>query len=204
MVIRQLAPQWIDGAVALQSACFPPPFDPGLLWNHAHLDRHIAIFPEGQFVATEDDVVVGSATSLIVSEPTWIKHGDWESTVGGHYLAGHDDRGSTLYGVDVSVHPDHRGKGVGRKLYEARFGLLRARGLARFGTACRIPDWRLWAARSGSADQRVYVDSVLRGDTIDRTLTPLLRYGLRFVELIQDYMEDEESGNAAALLEWTP
>ena len=42
------------------------------------------------------------------------------------------------------------------------------------------------------------------GVRVDRVLTPLLRYNLTFIETHESYMEDEESGNAAALLEWTP
>ena len=39
---------------------------------------------------------------------------------------------------------------------------------------------------------------------INRTHRALLRYGLTFLGVIHDYMEDEESANAAALLEWKP
>ncbi len=49
-----------------------------------------------------------------------------------------------------------------------------------------------------------YARVVVEGKATDRTLTPLLRYGLGFVEVIENYMDDEESGNAAALLEWRP
>jgi len=102
-----------------------------------------------------------------------------------------------LYGVDISVHPDYRGRGVGRALYAARFDLVRTLGLTRFGTACRIPD------RCGQP-ATAYTTAVAMGVLQDRTLTPLLRYGLSLVGVIEGYMEDEESGNAAALLEWRP
>jgi hypothetical protein len=72
--------------------------------------------------------------------------------------------------------------------------------LRRIATACRLPDFAV-ARREGAGDVRAYVQSVVSGSVTDRTLTPLLRYGLRFVEVIEGFMDDPESGNAAALLE---
>jgi hypothetical protein len=45
---------------------------------------------------------------------------------------------------------------------------------------------------------------VVTRELTDRTLTPLLSYGLTFLGVIENYMEDVESGDAAALLEWLP
>lgn len=192
----------VDGAVALQRACFPPPFPADLLWQRGHLHVHLQVFPEGQLVAEEDGQVVGSATSLVVGEENWRGHRPWEETVGGHFLARHDPSGTTLYGVDISVHPDWRGKGIGRKLYEERFATVERLGLERYGTACRIPDFQLAHSFGGELTPEAYCELVVAGEAIDRTLTPLLRYGLRYLGVIHGYMEDAESGNAAALLEW--
>lgn len=49
--VRDMLPKDIEGAVALQRDCFPPPFPEELLWQISHLQRHLEIFPEGQFVA---------------------------------------------------------------------------------------------------------------------------------------------------------
>lgn len=193
----------IPGSVALQRACFPEPFPAELLWTAEHLNRHLELFPEGQFVASEEGQIVGSASALIISEASWHAHLDWETTTGGHLFAAHDPNGTTLYAADISVHPDFRGRGIGRALYRARFAFVRERGLKRLGTACRIPDFRAWHAQSGGTLVE-YIDAVSRGDAADRTLTPLLKYGLRALGAVPNYMEDEESAHAAALLEWTP
>jgi GNAT superfamily N-acetyltransferase len=123
----------------------------------------------------------------------------WEDATGGWELAGHDPLGDTLYGADISVHPDWRGKGVGRALYEARFDLVRRTSLARFGTACRLPGLRASGMSAGR-----YCADVAGGLLVDRTLTPLLRYGLEYLGVIEGYMEDPESLDAAAVLEWRP
>lgn len=205
--VRQVQNGDIEGIVALQSACFPTPFPQELLWRPGHLARHLEVFPLGQFVFVLDGQVVGSASSLVVSEEVWCAHLSWEETTGGFFFAGHDPTGTTLYGADISVHPGFRGRGIARDLYKARFDLVRRLGLKRYGTTCRIPDYRAWATdglRGRSPSQEAYCDAVVAGSEVDRVLTPLLRMGLHYVGVVYGNMEDEESGNAAAILEWTP
>ncbi|MBS1714821.1 MAG: GNAT family N-acetyltransferase [Armatimonadetes bacterium] len=204
MEVRTLETGDVGGVVGLQRSCFPHPFPASLLWTAEDIGRHLEVFPEGQFVALEDGRVVGSASSLIVLEEAWQRHGDWESTTGGRLFTAHDPAGSTLFGADISVHPDFRARGIGRALYEARFDLVRRLGLTRFGTACRLPDWREWSVANKNSDKVLYARAVAKGRTKDRTMTPLLRYGLSFVKVVEGHMDDEESGDAAAVLEWRP
>jgi GNAT superfamily N-acetyltransferase len=203
-VVRPMRQEDVPAVVALQKVAFPPPFSEDLLWDPDHLVRHVELFPEGQFVGELESQVVASCSNCIVSEAKWQAHGSWTDTVGGPFIENHDPNGSTLYGLDVSVHPDVRRAGIGRAFYNARFDLVRSRGLRRYGTACRIPDYRPYLEGHPGTDAEEYVSAVLRGVTTDRTLTPLLRYGIRSLGVIEDYMEDAESRNAAALLEWIP
>lgn len=194
-----MAPNDIPGAVGLQKACFPDPFPEDLLWSAEHLVRHIGVFPDGQFVAEREGVIVASASSTLISEVGYQAHGSWDSTVGGPFLKTFDPNGTTLYGLDISVHPGFRGKGLARELYDQRFDLVRRLGLVRYATGCRLPDF----GRSG-LDLDTYLGEVRAGVRTDRTLTPLLRMGLTLIGGANDYMEDEESSNCAALLEWLP
>jgi len=200
IVVETLSEQTIDATVALQAACFPPPFPTELLWQRSHLLQHLQVFPAGQFVARSSDRVVGSATSLIVSEAVWQAHLPWEITVGGHQLTNHEPSGTTLYGVDISVDPEFRGRGIARALYQARMDLVDELKLRRFGTACRLPGVRDWKRATGRSIQD-YIVEVESGNVVDPTLTPLLRLGLSPIGFIEGYMEDEESLDAAALIE---
>lgn len=202
--VVRLSPENFEAAVALQRACFPDPFPAELLWKPEHLERHVALFPDGQMAAHAAGLVVGTASSLLVSEATWQAHGSWEATTGGLDFSGHDPGGTTLYGADISVHPDWRGQGIAKALYAARFDLVRRLGLVRFGTACRIPDWRAWSLEHRESDKSAYCRAVVAGDARDRTLTPLLKAGLEWVSVVEGHMEDFESGDAAAVLEWRP
>jgi GNAT superfamily N-acetyltransferase len=206
--VRQAQIEDVPGIVALQSACFPPPFPPTLHWRPEHIGRHLELFPEGQFVAYCNNLVIGSASSLLISDSRWGVHLPWVETTGGFSFASHEPDGEVLFGADISVHPDWRGRGVGRELYRARFEVVRRQRLKRYGTACRLPGWRSWAESrnlSGlSTNQEDYCGLICSGEISDRTLTPLLKYGLRYVGVAHEHMDDDESGNAAAVLEWTP
>lgn len=194
--VSQMQNADIAGVVALQSLCFPPPFDPELLWKAEHLDHHLAVFPRGQFVARlPDKTVIASCSNTIIGEANWQSHSNWDETVGGYFLETLDPNGTTLFGLDISVHPEWRGQGIAKALYKSRFDLVQQLELTRYGTACRIPDWHL-------SDLQVaeYVSAVERGERVDRTLTPLLRLGLRLIQVLENHMHDPESGNAACVL----
>jgi len=201
ILIRNTQPRDIAGVVALQRECFPAPFPEELLWQAEHIARHLEIFPEGQWVAEHEGQIVASCTNLLLFEEHWQAHLDWESTVGGHFLRAHTPGGTTLYGVDLSVAPASRGQGIGRSLYQARFDFVRAHALSRYGTAVRMPDYQSQA--QGQTPQ-AYAEAVAAGTLTDRTLTPLLRMGTEFLGVIENHMDDEESGHAAAILEWRP
>lgn len=203
IIYRQMTHEDIAGVVALQAACFPPPFPTDQLWQPKHLSRHLEIFPEGQLVAVQNDRIIGSASASRISEDRWLRHLPWEQTLGGYFFETFDPSGTTLYGADISVHPKHRKQGVGRGLYLSRFDIVSTLRLTRYGTACRIPGYAAWNKIHNESPRR-YCEEVREGIVQDRTLSPLLKFGLHYLEVIEGYMEDIESANAAALLEWTP
>ncbi len=182
----------------MQRACFPEPFPAELLWQDMHLENHLRLFPEGQFVALDNDKVIASCTNMRVSNANWDAHLPWEEQTGGLMLSRHDRGGETLYGIDISVHPNYRGRGIARALYQLRYELVRAENLARYGTVCRLPDF----SASGLASPSEFAGAVAAGMTTDRTLTPLLKMGLHYRGIIDNYMDDQESGHAGAILEW--
>ena len=200
MIIRHMTVEDVEAAAALQVLAFPPPFPAELLWQPDHLLAHLAKFPRGQWVAVVNEQIVGSLSNCIFSEANWQSHGPWFESIGTLYANGHHPRGTTLFGLDITVHPDFRKRGIGTAFYQTRFQLTRELGLARYGTGCRLPDLALHPQLTPEE----YAEKVQSGELTDGTLTPMLRFGLKFVSVARDYMEDEESRNAAAILEWTP
>jgi hypothetical protein len=67
-----------------------------------------------------------------------------------------------------------------------------------YGTVCRLPGFH----SSGFSSPVVYVEAAVRSEVSDPVLTPLLALGLHWEGVVEDYMEDEESGNAGAILKW--
>ncbi len=195
-----MRPRDIPEVVALQLEAFPHPFDPGLLWGPEHLARHLSVCPALQFVAEAEGRIVGSCSNCILAEQAWREHKTWEDTVGGPFLERHDDSGTTLFGLDISVAPKARMQGIGRAFYGLRFAAVSDLELKRYGTASRIPDF----AASNVSNPAEYVQRVVNGELEDRTLTPLLRYGLTCLGVAERFMCDSESGDAAAILEWLP
>lgn len=202
--IRPMTTSDVEGVAKLQKLAFPPPFSEDLHWDIEHLLRHVEVFPTGQFVAIREDQIVGSCSNAIISEERWQGHGSWGATVGGPYIRNHSDFGSTLYGLDITVAPSSRRLGIGRAFYAARYQFVRSYSLIRYGTGCRLPDYQTHCATLGPISTEQYANMVVTRELTDRTLTPLLSYGLTFLGVIENYMEDVESGDAAALLEWLP
>lgn len=200
-LVRLMTDRDVPGAVALQKLAFPPPFSEDLHWDPEHLIKHIESFPAGQFVAEFDGNIVGSCSNTLITEARWQAHENWYQTVGGPELNAFSLTGTTLYGLDITVHPDVRRNGIGRSFYEARFQLVRTLSLSRYGTGCRIPDF---LQHHGKLSVEQYAENVVQGRLVDRTLTPLLHFGLSFVQVIRNYMPDPESANAGVLLEWRP
>lgn len=183
----------------LQRACFPPPYPEEQLWNAGQLKAHIARFPEGALCAEVDGVIAGSCTSLIIKFDPEHPHHTWAEVADNGYISTHDPNGDTLYGIDMAVHPDYRRRGIARRMYEARYDLVRRLGLKRFLAGGRMPGYGGYADRMSPEE---YADRVIRGELIDPVLTPQLRAGLRPVAVLRGYLPDEESRDAALLLEW--
>lgn len=197
LIVRRMRVRDIPGVVGLQRECFPAPFPEEFLWTAEHLVSHLSRFAEGQIIAVDSSgAICGSASNCLISEEAWAAHLSWESTVGGFHFENHDPCGKVLYGADISVHPNARRMGVGRKLYEARFDLSQQLGV-RYATVCRLPNYR----DHSHLTVQDFAEHVATGKLEDRTLTPLLKMGLSYRGIIEDYMVDEESGNAGAILE---
>jgi GNAT superfamily N-acetyltransferase len=189
VVFSGMKPEDFEGVVLLQRLCFPIPFDQDILWQTEHLARHLELFHQGQFVAqNDDDMIIGSCTNSIISSELVDKHGTWDETVGGVFLSTFDRKGDVLFGVDISVHPDYRRRSIGRVFYEQRKQIVGQLGLSRFATTCRMPDFET----SGCSNPTDYGQKVAAGQASDRTLTPLLRYGLTMTAVLEDHIDDPE------------
>jgi len=159
----------------------------------------IKAFPEGQFVAVAGKSIVGYATSLIVKlddTSPWYSYGE---ITGGGTFSTHDSTGDTLYGADIAVLPEWRGRGVAGALYVARIGVLRRFNLRRMVAGGRIPGYREHAGRMSAED---YIDHVKRGKLKDQALNAHLKAGYKVRGVHMGYLRDEQSLDYATFLEY--
>lgn len=200
IIVRSYTEADIPALIDVQRACFPPPYPAEQLWSPDQLRSHIAVFPAGAMCAEVAGRIVGSCTSLIIDfDPAHPDHSWDEVADGGYIRRTHNPNGNTLYGIDMAVIPEFRGRGVARAMYRARFQLVKELGLERFLAAGRMPGY---AAYADKLSPEAYADKVIAGEIIDPVLTPQLRCGLRPVKVIRNYIPDEESRDCALLLEW--
>lgn len=197
--VRQSTTADIPDVIALTRAVYPasPP------WTERQLASHQAVFPEGQFVAVDDTTgrVLGMAASLIVLWDDYDLRASWRDFTDLGMFTNHDaERGRTLYGAEIMVHPEQQGRGVGRALYEARRALVERLGLLRIRAGARL---RGYADVAGRMTAEEYAERVVRAEICDPTLTFQLRRGFHVLDVVAGYLRhDPESLGYAAVIEW--
>ncbi len=186
----------IDAILRMQDSCFPG-MDP---WERAHLESHLAIFPEGQFVAELDGEIIGSCSSLIINFDEYDDKHTWDDVTDEGYITNHNPDGYNLYGIEVMVHPDYRRMKVGQRLYEARKDLARKLNLKSIVIGGRIPNYY---KHEKEMTPREYVDAVSRHKIYDPVLTFQLMNGFTLMRVNPDYLPDDKASRRyATLMEW--
>lgn len=198
-VIRNYCEEDFTSLIALQEKCFPAPFPKELWWNREQLLNHISLFPEGALCLEIDGQIAGSMTTLLVDLAEHHLQHTWSNLTDHGYIRTHNPLGESLYVVDISVDPNFRGAGIGKCLMHAMYQVVVHLGLERLVGGSRIPGYHKMA---DSMTAKQYVEAVVKGDLNDPVLSFLLRCGRTPVEIIPDYLVDEESGHYGVLMEW--
>jgi GNAT superfamily N-acetyltransferase len=191
----------VPALAALQRVVFPTLSDDELLTEEKYR-KHLEIFPEGQFVALIDvdgqETVVGSASAFRTNfNFDEIQHTFLEAVDDG-WLTNHDPNGEWLYGADMSVHPDYRGRRIGRRLYEARQQLVYELNLRGEIAAAMLPGYHYHRARLRSVAH--YILRVKQGHLFDPTLSMQLKNGFRVRGILYNHITDPRSNNTATLI----
>lgn len=197
--IRIISEKDIPGIIKLQQESFPHMAKDGTIWNARHLKSHIQIFPEGQFVAEFEGVLVGSSSSFIVTlSPDYAQHTYTQITGAGMFTT-HDPKGDSLYGADVSTHPEMRRLGIATALYDARRKLAIRLNLRRIIAGGRLFNY-CEHVKEMSAEE--YARKVVAEELSDPALSFQLKNGFRFIKILPNYLKDRRSLNYAAFIEW--
>ena len=172
-------------------------------WSEAQLESHLQVFPDGQFVAVEEDSgrVVGMASSLILLWDDYEIDTNWRELTDAGMFTNHDpEHGRTLYGAEVMVRPSHQGLGIGKMIYSARRLLVRRLELLRIRAGARLRGYHRYADRMSAEE---YVLKVVRGTLGDPTLSFQLKQGFEVIAVVPNYLgNDPDSLGYAAVIEW--
>jgi predicted amidohydrolase/GNAT superfamily N-acetyltransferase len=194
--IRQWTEDDIKQIVACQRAAYRD-FPADSLCTAREYRLQLAAFPDGQLAAEIDGRIVGYATSLIVQidDAYWYSYAE---ITGSGTFSTHTPSGDTLYGADIAVHPDFRGRGIAGKLYEGRKRLLKRYNLRRMVAGGRIPGFKDHAGRLTAEE---YVAKVVAGELSDPALNAHLKAGYRVRAVHLDYLSDASSLDYATFIE---
>jgi len=196
LVIAHARPAHASQLEGLQRICFPTLADHERFKAH-HYIRHIELFQAGQFVALDGQRVVGATTTLRLDfNFAHINH-TFSEIIQGGWLTSHQPDGSWLYGADIGVHPDYRGRGLATALYAARQELVWRLGLKGQVTAGMLPGY---AAFKGKLSVAEYYQRVLAAEIWDPTISVQIRAGFEPRGLLANYLNDPVCENYSVLL----
>ena len=179
----------------LQKICFPTLAKESLMRKEHYLN-HIKIFPEGQFVAVKNDIVIGMTTTILYHLYLNDKH-TFNDVFDYGFLNTHQPDGDWLYGMDIGTHPDYRGMGIARFLYDARQEAvikLRLKGQYTYGM---LSGYGTLKSKMTAED---YYQNVIDGKLKDPTVSRQLKNGFKPYGLIPDYVDDPVCDGYCALL----
>lgn len=170
-------------------------------YSAAELRGQLNNFPEGKFVVTLDDDVVGYCATFRISGNVCLKPHTWESITANGYGSRHDPNGEWLYGMEVCVDKTVRGYRIGQRLYNARKKLcenLKLKGIVFVG---RLPGLARRMRKFGTA--QAYLDAVINKQTNDPVLSFQIRNGFESLGLVENYLStDRDSMGYGAHLVW--
>ncbi len=194
LVIQNTRAEHAPHLDALQKVVFPTLSDMERMATRHYL-HHINLFPQGQFVVLDGETPIAMSTTiryhLALEDHRFLDISDnlWMNT--------HEPKGDWLYGMDVGVHPDYRGRGIAREIYRARQETCLALGLKGQITV-GMPNGYADYAESMSLD--TYYDHLVAGTLKDPTVSAQQKIGFELKRMIHNYLDDPQCGNGGVLM----
>jgi 4-aminobutyrate aminotransferase/(S)-3-amino-2-methylpropionate transaminase len=196
LVIMHARPEFAGQLEQLQRTCFPTLAEDERFKSNHYL-KHMELFDAGQFVALDGDRVIGASSTLRLDFD--FEHVDhtFADIIQGGWLTSHQPGGAWLYGADISVLPEYRGRGIATALYAARQEVVWRLGLQGQVTAGMIPGY---GAVKHQMTAEEYYQGVLSGAIRDSTLTMQMNAGFEPRGLVANYLNDPVCDNYSVLI----
>ncbi len=197
LTVRHATLADVDGIAALSRRIYHP--QPAL--TPPMIRGHINNFREGQFVAEHQGRIVGYCATFIIDEATAHAPHTWFEITGNGFGARHNPKGIWLYGMDVSVDPEHRRLRIGQRLYNARKALARDLGLKGIVFGGRMPGLSRRLREFGTP--KAYLAAVQDRKLRDPVVNFQLAQGFAPQGVLEGYEPgDRQSLGYASLMTW--
>ncbi|MBC8099963.1 MAG: GNAT family N-acetyltransferase [Armatimonadetes bacterium] len=165
-----------------------------------NLPQVLARFPQGQLAALHQGELVSYAVTMRTMRSPQAAPLAWYDMIGDMTLSQHVPNGDWLYGVDFIVDPQVRRLGIGSKMYQARFDLVKRLNLRGMYAGGMLMGYQRYAHQMTVRD---YGEAVISGRLEDPTVTMQMHRGFKPRAVIEAYTtETPACDNAAVLIEW--
>lgn len=162
-----------------------------------HYLRHLEVFPEGQFVITDNEHVIGMTTTMRTNFDFANYDHTFAETIAGGWLSNHNPNGDWLYGLDMGILPQYRGMGLARMLYRARHEMAKTLGLKGQLTVGMMSGY---GTVSHQISGETYYQELIAGKRKDPTLTKQMKIGFEPIALMREHLNDPVCGNFGVLI----
>lgn len=198
LTFTPIVPERADELAALEHLCYPT-IAPDELYDASGFEQLAVRFPDGCFMALDGDMIVGAGTGILIDFDFAHTQHSLDEIAGPNGWETHSPDGDWYYGTTIITHPAHRGRGIGRRIYELRKQCVIDLGKAGIVAGGMLPGY---AEHRSDMSAVAYVERVAAGDLYDATLTFQIENGFEVRGVIEDYLIDEAVGNCASLIVW--
>ncbi len=198
LTYTNLHPKWAEQLTEIEHTVFAS-IDIEDLLSLRDMEAYCRVFPEGGFVALDDDTPVGFGLGILLDFDFEDTSHSLDDLTGEEDCGNHNPDGDWYYGVTIAVNPQYRKQGIGNRLYELRKEVVRTlnkKGIVAGGV---IPGYAKHL-HDMTADQ--YIDQVVAGTLHDPTLSFQIANGFQARGAIPDYLDDPTVGTNAVLIVW--
>ncbi len=169
------------------------------IWTLKKVISQFAICPHLIYCVFEDEEIVGTLSSICLTENDLKRNKSWLEKTADGFLTTHKEDGNIGFGVDLSVTRKASKKASDRLVLTAILISGIGKGIKSIYLGARIPSFHKHSTMN--VEEYVY-GKKKNGKPLDPELYFYLKNGFEIVEIIPEYMDDPDSLNYGVLLRW--